>query len=132
MKTWITILLLSAVTFLGGNVIAQDKESDEEVPRDLQGNITGKWKLTDLAANKPAGVWDFQTDGNFRSTGHFLSTESGSFRTDENRSVVFIQVGEDITEWKASITEKGIILKQIIEGKKTKPAHFQLTKVDVN
>jgi hypothetical protein len=134
MRNLIVILTMSVFTFLYGNVLAQDgkEKKDDREPRNLRGNLMGKWELTDSTSNASAGVWEFQRDGKFQSTGHFLSTKDASFRTDESRSVVYIQVGEEITEWRTTIISDGIILMEITPDKKTKPKEFHLKKIEDN
>ncbi len=133
MKRTMGIVAMIVMVFLYGNAPAQEqKKNDDREPPNLRGNLTGKWQLTDIVANKPAGVWDFQTDGKFQSTGHYLATRDASFRTDENRSIVYIQVGEEVTEWKASMTNEGILFKEVTPENKANPSKFLLTKVKVD
>lgn len=135
MKKLKFVFAMILITALGEGLQAQDNkpEKEEREPKNLRGNLTGKWRLMNLETDREAGVWDFKTDGKFESTGHAMSVKDASFRTDEGRSVVYIQVGEEISEWKANITEDGIItLTEITPEKKTKPAKFRLTKVEEN
>jgi hypothetical protein len=132
MKKLLIIFSVTAFTFLFGSAFAQEQENkkqDDREPKNLRGNLTGKWKLTDATGKNSAGVWDFQADGKFNSTGHYLSVKEASFRTDENRSVVYIQVGEEISEWKARVTSEGITMTEITPGKEKNPTVFNLTKV---
>ena len=128
------VLAMLVFTFLFGNVNAQDdKKKDDREPTNLLDSITGKWQLTDINANKKVGIWDFEADGKFKSNGYYLPTKEALFTTDENRSVVYIQVGEEITEWKASMTnEGGMVLKEITPKKKTNHAEFRLAKIEKN
>lgn len=110
----------------------EEKQKDYNDPPNLRGTLRGKWQVTDIDANKAAGVWDFQADGKFQSTGHYLATRDASYRTDEGRSIVYIQVGEEITEWKASVTHDGVIFKEVTPEKKTNLSKFLMTKVKAN
>ncbi len=109
------------------------EEVNEEVTSealDMRGSIIGKWNSTDVLANKLIGKWDFQTDGTFTSTGDYFKSNKGRFRTNESKTVVFIEIDEVTMEWRADVQENGFLLTITTDGTESKPRQVLLTKTE--
>jgi hypothetical protein len=129
-KYFLTIAAIAIFMMIYGTGYTQNSQPHKQGPKDLNGKITGKWKLNDSkSANQ--GIWEFQVDGNFLSAGNYWGTKKGLYRTDETRSVIVIEIGEQVTEWAASFNNKGILVLKEITSSSEKPTNsLLLTKAD--
>jgi hypothetical protein len=125
-------LCLAVALVLASSLLwAQDakKVSDKIIDK-----IVGAWKIQkitagkeDVAKNPTSGQWiEFRSDGTYlnRST----SLDSGSYRINENSSIVYLEsvVNEDpskkstkmVTEWTVAFADEGMIMQRRSTGKR--------------
>jgi hypothetical protein len=131
MKKYFLIIAALAIVMAMHNLgHAQNSQPYKQGPKDLRGKIAGKWKEGD-AKSTDKGVWEFQVDGTFVSSGGYWGTKKGLYRTDEGRSVVIIEIDEDMTEWAATFDHDALALKEITEGNNRKLRNVLLTRSDL-
>jgi hypothetical protein len=129
-KYFLTIATVAIfIMMIYGTGYTQNSQPHKQGPKDLNGKITGKWKLNDSKSSNQ-GIWEFQVDGNFLSTGDYWGAKKGLYRTDETRSVIVIEIGEQVTEWSASFNKGALVLKEITSGSEKPANSLLLTKSD--
>ncbi len=129
-------ILLTAMIFCFVSLItssfvqAQNSQPHKQGPKDLHGAVVGKWNLSAPNSKNQLGMWEFQADGKFVSSGEYWGNKKGLFRTEESRSVIVIEIGENVTQWAATFSEEGILsIEEITEGVKKPSAKLLLAKV---
>ena len=93
----------------------------------LLDSLIGKWNVKEYQQNKKtdftnAGTIEFLQDGVFLSSGTYFGDAEGLYRTDETRSMVYLDKPSP-TEWKATIKNNVLQLHRVtkkIKGKSSK------------
>jgi len=102
--------------------------------QDLRGTVQGKWKVTQYQSQSGTqsliDTLEFKSDGSFLSDSIYFQTKKGLFRTDENRSVLILEVNGESIEWIASI-KKGILMMRSTPASKQQPAIY-ITSIRVD
>lgn len=100
----------------------------------LTKKITGTWVLQQTKENTEVhpGSIKFLPDGTFSSVGNFFGTSEGTYRTDETRSVVYVEQGNRISEWKATVSGKTLVLNLLTEGKAKRKLTFDKEEAAAN
>lgn len=88
------VLLLLLITGMAGGLQAQNAKN---LPDKKIHSIVGTWKVqkilsgkNEVAKNPTSGQWiEFRSDGKY--VNQAVSLDSGSYRLDENRSVLFLE-----------------------------------------
>lgn len=116
-------LLIGFLAFCFAHV-AFAQQADTET---LTKKITGTWVLKQTKENTSVhpGSVKFLPDGTFSSVGNFFGTSEGSYRTDETRSVVYVEQGNRISEWKVTVSGKTLVLNLLTEGKAKRKLTFE-------
>jgi hypothetical protein len=125
------ILFVLAFLFACTSIRAQDSK---KTPDKIIDKVVGAWKIQkitsgkeEVAKNPTSGQWI-----EFRSNGTFLnqatSIDSGSYRIDENQSIVYLEsvVNKDpekttsnmITEWSIAFVNDAMIMQRRSTGKR--------------
>jgi hypothetical protein len=110
---------------------AQDAK---QVPDKIIDKIVGVWKIQkitagkdEVAKNPTSGQWiEFRSDGTYLN--HSTSLDSGSYRINENSSIVYLEsvVNDDpakktakmVTEWTVAFADEGMIMQRRSTGKR--------------
>jgi hypothetical protein len=86
--------------------------------------VTGKWKVIKYQdksrTQSLADTLEFQPDGTFLSDSIYFKPGKGLFRTDENRSVLILNVRGKATEWRTSI-KNGVLRMRSVSSSKKQP-----------
>ncbi|MBL7856492.1 MAG: hypothetical protein JNM57_02295 [Cyclobacteriaceae bacterium] len=94
----------------------------------LHGQLHGTWSITKYQVKSKtearSGTLIFQTDGTFMSEGILFGVKDGSYRTNENNSVLILDTSDQTSEWVASV--KGNILR-LHSASKTKRSRVYIT-----
>jgi hypothetical protein len=120
-----------AILLVCSSVRAQDSK---QTPDKIIDKIVGAWKIQkitsgkeEVAKNPTSGQWiEFRSDGTYLD--HSTSIDSGSYRIDENQSIVYFEsvVNKDpsknatnmIVEWAITFTDEGMIMQRRSTGKR--------------
>src|SRR5688572_11215614 len=124
-KICIAVLLILTISPLW----AQDAK---QVPDKIIDKIVGVWKIQkitsgkeEVAKNPTSGQWiEFRSDGTYLN--HSTSIDSGSYRINENSSIVYLEtlVNNDpsknttkmVTEWTVAFANEGMIMQRRSTG----------------
>lgn len=119
------ICIAGVFIFISSLVWAQDAK---KVPDKIIHKIVGVWKIQkissgneDVAKNPTSGQWiEFRSNGTYLN--HATSIDSGSYRINENSSIVYLEsvVNKDpskktdkmIAEWSVAFANEGMILQR--------------------
>ena len=95
--------------------------------QDLRGSVQGKWTITEYQTQSGKqsviDTLEFKSDGAFLSDSIYFKTRKGLYRTDENRSVVILEVNGESTEWITSI-RMGILSMRSTPASKRQPTIY--------
>jgi len=118
-----TVVLLTAI---GTTILSA--QNAKETPDKIIDIIVGSWKIQEVQAGKKdvvrnptSGEWiEFRSDGKY--VNHTTSLDSGSYRTDENRKIVYLESSvydpgsknspTEIGEWAVTFQEGMMILQR--------------------
>lgn len=107
-------------------------QNAEKTPVKMIDSIVGTWKIqkivsgkTEVAKNPTSGQWiEFKSDGKYIN--HSASLDSGSYRTDENQSILYLESNVydpgaknspmEIGEWNVAF-EEGMMMLQRNDNK---------------
>lgn len=108
-------LLIGFLAFFFAHVAFAQQANTETLTK----KISGTWVLKQTKDNTAVhpGSIKFLPDGTFSSVGNFFGTSEGTYRTDETRSVIYVEQGNRISEWKATVSGKTLVLNLLTEGK---------------
>jgi len=126
-KKFITAIMLSLMAII---TFAQDSK---KLPDKIIDKIVGSWKIQkilsgnkEVAKNPTSAQWiEFRSDG--RYVNHATTLDSGSYRIEENGSIVFLEsVKSDpsrnsekmIEEWAVSFDKEAMIMERKKTGKR--------------
>ena len=108
-------------------------QDSKQTPDKIVDKIVGAWKIQkitsgkeEVAKNPTSGQWiEFRSDGTYLN--HSTSIDSGSYRINENQSIVYFEsvVNKDpskkstnmITEWSIAFTDEGMTMQRRSTGK---------------
>ena len=120
-----------ALLLVCASLRAQDSK---QTPDKIIDKIVGAWKIQkitsgkeEVAKNPTSGQWiEFRSDGTYLN--HSTSIDSGSYRVNENQSIIYFEsvVNKDpskkstnmITEWSIAFTNEGMTMKRRSTGKR--------------
>ncbi|HEX6892164.1 MAG TPA: hypothetical protein VF141_15765 [Chryseolinea sp.] len=120
-----------AILLVCTSIKAQDSK---QTPDKIIDRIVGAWKIQkitsgkeEVAKNPTSGQWiEFRSDGTYLNNA--TSIDSGSYRIDENQSIVYFEsaVNKDpsknttnmVTEWTIAFTGEGMIMQRRSTGKR--------------
>jgi hypothetical protein len=103
-------------------------QNAKETPDKLIDIIVGSWKIQEIQSGKKgavrnptSGQWiEFRSDGKYIN--HTTSLDSGSYRTDENRKVIYLVSSvydpgsknspTEIGEWQVTFKEETMVLQR--------------------
>ena len=126
-KIYVAVLLMLVICPLW----AQDAK---QVPDKIIDKIVGVWKIQkitagkeEIAKNPTSGQWiEFRSDGTYLNQS--TSIDSGSYRINENSSIVYLEslVNNDpsknstkmVTEWTVAFANEGMIMQRRSTGKR--------------
>ena len=126
-KICIAVLLMLVIS----PIWAQDAK---QVPDKIIDKIVGVWKIQkitsgkeEIAKNPTSGQWiEFRSDGTYLDQS--TSIDSGSYRINENSSIVYLEslVNNDpsknstkmVTEWTVAFANEGMIMQRRSTGKR--------------
>ncbi len=88
------LLILSGI---GATSLSAQNQNAEKTPVKMIDSIVGSWKIqrivsgkTEVAKNPTSGQWiEFKSDGKYIN--HSTSLDSGSYRTVENQSILYLE-----------------------------------------
>jgi hypothetical protein len=122
-KIMIALLLFTAL-----GTTSLSAQNAKETPEKMIDIIIGSWKIDeivsgnkDVAKNTSSGHWiEFRSDG--RYVNHSVTLDSGSYRTDENRKILYMESNvydpgsknspEEIGEWNVTFMEGMMVLQR--------------------
>ena len=109
-------------------------QDSKQTPDKIIDKIVGAWKIQKITSGKEevtknptSGQWiEFRSDGTYLN--HSTSIDSGSYRINENQSIVYLEslVNKDpakestkmVSEWSIAFTDAGMIMQRRSTGKK--------------
>ena len=120
-----------ALLLVCASLRAQDSK---QTPDKIIDKVVGAWKIQkitsgkeEVAKNPTSGQWlEFRSDGTYLNNS--TSIDSGSYRINENKSIVYFEsvVNKDpskkstnmATEWSITFTDEGMIMQRSGTGKR--------------
>ena len=120
-----------ALILICTSIKAQDSK---KTPAKIIDKIVGAWKIQkitsgkeEVAKNPTSGQWiEFRSDGTYLN--HSTSIDSGSYRVNENQSIVYLEsvvnknssknTTKQITEWTIAFADDGMIMQRRSTGKR--------------
>jgi hypothetical protein len=121
-------IIIHALLILSGIGTSLSAQNAEKTPEKMIDSVVGSWKIqkivsgkTEVAKNPTSGQWiEFKSDGTYIN--HSASLDSGSYRTDENQAILYLESKvydpgtknspEEIGEWTVTFQEGMMTLER--------------------